>query len=362
MDRVRLGIAGIGNIAPLNVPGYLADERCEVVALADPRLDKAEQFAGRWGVPRCYGGLDELLADDGIDAVELLTPTYLHHEHVLAALAAGKHVSCQKPLANTVAEARELAAAAEEAGRFLRVSECYYHYPPLARAREIVASGAIGEPIGLRIKTVCGHAESEFEVGLEIEGYLWRLDRRSPGGHAFDDMVHKFAMAEWLVGQPVTRVRAVMRREDLFYEPFAAILEYSDPRLLGVMDSHYAKEMLVPTSYYSADEFFEVQGREGLVMVTRGGGELLDLPTLIVRDADGQRVEHVEADWMAGFNGAARHFVDSILDSRQPDMDPAAAIRAMQVCFAVYESARTGSAVEPCSIEEAVVAESWPGP
>lgn len=361
MDRIRLGIAGIGNVAPLNVPGYLAEERCEVVALCEPRLDKAAAFASSWGIPSVYPGLDEMLAEAELDAVEILTPTYLHREHVLAALAAGKHVSCQKPLANTVGEARELAAAAEAACRYLRVSECYQHYPPLVRAREIVASGAIGDPIGLRIKTVCGRADSEFEKGLEIEGYLWRLDARSPGGHAFDDMVHKFALAEWLVGMPVTRVRAVMRREDLFYEPFVAVLEYGDPRLLGVVDSHYAKEMLVPSRYYSADEVFEIQGRDGLVVVTRGGGELLDLPVLVVVDGDGQRSEHVESDWGAGFAGAASHFVDALLDGRQPDMAPAAAIRAMQTCFALYESARTDGAVEPASIEGPVVAGGWPG-
>jgi predicted dehydrogenase len=360
MDRVRLGVVGAGNIAPLNVPGYLADERCEVVALCEPRVDKAEALAAEWGIPRHYERLEDLLGDDDVDAVEILTPTHLHHAHSLAALEAGKHVSCQKPLTNTVGQARELAAAARSARRYLRVSECYCYYPPLVRAREIVASGAIGEPIGLRIKTVCGHAGSDFEMGLDVHGFFWRLDARSPGGHMFDDMVHKFAMAEWLVDQPVTRVRAVMRREDLFYEPFAAILEYPSERLFGVMDSHYAKDMPVPSRYYSADEFFEVQGSEGLVMVTRCTGELLDLPPLIVHDQHGRRVEHVESDWGAGFDGAARHFVDAIIEDRQPDMSPEAAVRAMQVCFAIYESARTGMPVEPASIDHQVVAEGWP--
>lgn len=360
MDRVRLGIVGVGNIAPLNIPGYVEDERCEVVALCDPRVDKVKSVAQSFGVGRWYASLDELLAEEDVDALEILTPTHMHHEHVLAALAAGKHVSCQKPLTNTVAEARQLAEAACRAGRFLRVSECYYHYPPLVRAKEIVDSGAIGEPIGLRIKTVVGHANSEFEIGHDIEGYLWRLDERSPGGHLFDDMVHKLAMAEWLVESPVTRVRAVMRREDLFYEPFVAILEYGDPRLLGVVDSHYAKEMPVPSDYYSADEFFEIQGREGLVMVTRCGGELLDLPPLIVCSQGEQRTVEVETDWGAGFRDSAHHFVDSLLEGRQPDMTPEAAVRALQLCFAIYESSRTGLAVEPASIEEAVVADGWP--
>lgn len=360
MDRVRLGIVGVGNVAPLNVPAYMSAEHCDVVAVCDPRIDKARAAAAEFDIPTCYASLDEMLADDSIDAVEILTPTYMHHEHVLAALAAGKHVSCQKPLTNTVAQSRELAEAARLAARFLRVSECCLHYPPLVVAKKIVESGAIGDPIGLRIKTVVGLTASAFEVGLEIEGYLWRLDERSPGGHVFDDMIHKLALAEWLVGTPVTRVRAVMRREDLFFEPFAAILEYGDPRLLGIMDSHYAKEMPLRSTYYSADEFFEIQGREGLVIVTRCTGELLDLPRVIVYDAGGQRSVEVETDWSAGFRDSAQHFVDALIEGRQPDMTPEAAIRALQLCFAVYESSRTGLAVEPAGIEQDVVAEGWP--
>src|SRR6516165_4053161 len=98
MDRLRVGIAGIGNVAPLNVAGYVGYEPCDLVAFASPRLDKAQALAKETGVEACYESLDEMLANADLDAVEILTPTYLHHEHVLAALAAGVHVSCQKPI------------------------------------------------------------------------------------------------------------------------------------------------------------------------------------------------------------------------------------------------------------------------
>ena len=154
MDRVRLGIIGTGNIAPLNVAGYLAHDRCDVVAVCDPRLEKATRMAAEWGVGKVYDSIDAILADDEIDAVEILTPTHMHRDHVVAAARAGKHVSCQKPIANSVAEAREMIAACKEAGVVFRVSECALHYPPLEKARELIAAGAIGTPQVIRVKTL----------------------------------------------------------------------------------------------------------------------------------------------------------------------------------------------------------------
>src|SRR3954452_3967257 len=75
MDRVRIGIVGVGNIATLNIPGYLAHEQCDVVALCDPRADVLERRAREWGIDRTYADLDALLADPDIDAVEILGPT-----------------------------------------------------------------------------------------------------------------------------------------------------------------------------------------------------------------------------------------------------------------------------------------------
>ena len=147
-DRIRLGVLGAGNIADLNVAGYLRHPRCTVAAVCDVDEAAGGEAAERWGVPRVYTDLDAFLSDDGIDAVEVLTPTHLHHAHVLAALEAGKHVSVQKPVTNSVAEALELAAAAEERGLTLRVSECFVHYPPLELAKQLVLDGAIGRPTG----------------------------------------------------------------------------------------------------------------------------------------------------------------------------------------------------------------------
>src|SRR5215469_8147579 len=133
LDRVRMGIVGVGNIATLNVPGYLEHEQCDVIALCDPRPEVLERRQQEWDVARGYTDLAALLADDEIDAVEILGPTPLHAEHSIAALEAGKHVSVQKPIANTVSDARRMLDAARATGKTLRVAEHCCHYPPLVK-------------------------------------------------------------------------------------------------------------------------------------------------------------------------------------------------------------------------------------
>jgi len=363
-ERIRLGVIGAGNIADLNVAGYLGHPRCDVVAVCDVDVAAAKSAAERWDVPRVYGDLDACLSDGDIDAVEILTPTHLHHAHVLAALEAGKHVSVQKPVTNSVAEALELDAVAKRLGLTLRISECFVHYPPLELAKSLVLDGAIGRPTGVRIRTVVGQTDSAFQANLRPEGYGWRLDDRSPGGHLFDDMVHKYAMASWLVDQDIVSVQAVVRRRDLYFEPCAVIFEYEDPSLLGLMDVHYAPSMWLRSSYYGADEFFEVQGDEGFLWVTRATGEMLDLaPVVLYRGKDNDltvtNFDDVETDWGSGFVRSSTHFIDALLSGDAPSMSVAEAVKVLQLCFAVYQASDSRLPVDPRTITGSVTPAGW---
>ena len=198
-----------------------------------------------------------------------------------------------------------MGAAAERAGRTLRISECFVHYPPIELARKLVADGAIGRPTGLRIRTLVGQTDSAFQANLRSQGTAGDSTRASPGGHLFDDMVHKYALALWLLDLDITSVQAVVRRRDLFMEPCAAIFEYEDPMVLGTMEVQYAPGLYLRSSYYGADEFFEITGDEGQIWVTRATGEMLDLPRSCCSPAtsSGRKTTEfrdVEADWGAG--------------------------------------------------------------
>jgi predicted dehydrogenase len=142
---MRIGVLGAARIAPaaLMKPARVV-EGVEVGAAAARDRSRAEAFAARYGVPVVHDSYDRLLADPSLDAVYIPLPNGLHATWMLAALRAGKHVLCEKPFTSNAAQAREVAAAADETG--LVVMEAFhYRYHPLARRMtELVHSGELG--------------------------------------------------------------------------------------------------------------------------------------------------------------------------------------------------------------------------
>jgi predicted dehydrogenase len=142
---VRIGILGAARIAPsalIRPARRVAEAR--VVAVAARDKPKAEGFARKHGLQRAYGSYEQLLADPDVDAVYNPLPNGLHARWTLAALAAGKHVLCEKPFTSNASEAAEVETAATRAGKVV-MEAFHYRYHPLAeRMRSIVASGELG--------------------------------------------------------------------------------------------------------------------------------------------------------------------------------------------------------------------------
>jgi predicted dehydrogenase len=143
---LRIGILGAARIAPAAlVKPAAANPSVAVVAVAARSLERAQAFATSRGIPQAYFGYEALLADPDIDAVYNPLPNSLHGRWTRAALAAGKHVLCEKPFTANAAEAREIAGLAAASDRVV-MEAFHYRYHPLAlRVEEIVASGELGE-------------------------------------------------------------------------------------------------------------------------------------------------------------------------------------------------------------------------
>jgi predicted dehydrogenase len=148
MDKVRWGIMSTAEIGAVKViPAMQKGDQCDIRGIASRSLDKAKELAAKLNIPRTFGSYEALLASAEIDAVYIPLPNHLHVPWSIKALEAGKHVLCEKPIALSATEARVLLDASKKHPH-LKIMEAfmYRHHPQWQKARELAASGKIGEP------------------------------------------------------------------------------------------------------------------------------------------------------------------------------------------------------------------------
>jgi predicted dehydrogenase len=143
-QTIGVGVAGTGFIGPAHIEA-LRRNGIQVLGLAENTKEKAVQRSVELGIPRLYGSLEDMLADPDIHVVHLATPNYLHHPHAKAALLAGKHVVCEKPLSMNTAESAELVKLAAEKNLVNVVNFNIRMYPLAQHARSMVQSGELGD-------------------------------------------------------------------------------------------------------------------------------------------------------------------------------------------------------------------------
>lgn len=174
--------------------------------LVGRRADATAEAAARWGWLDHTLDWREAVERDDIDAIDICTPGDTHAEIAIAALAAGKHVLCEKPLANTVAEAQQMTDAAAEASAIAMCGFSYRRTPALALARELIAAGRVGE-----IRHVRAQYLQDWLSDPDAP-HTWRLDRERAGSGALGDIgAHSIDTAQWLSGQDITAVSATVR-------------------------------------------------------------------------------------------------------------------------------------------------------
>lgn len=188
---VGIAIIGCGQISDLHAAAYSGGETARIVALSDPDREGAEAKRQRWGVPQAdvYTDYRDVLERGDVHIAEILVPHDLHYEIAAAALAAGKHVSLQKPMAVSLDQADALLQAAGTARGLLRVFENFLFYPPVQRAKAIIDSGELGDIHTIAIRSIGGYSDTAWPPPKEP----WRLDPSRCGGGPmlFDERLHR---------------------------------------------------------------------------------------------------------------------------------------------------------------------------
>lgn len=196
-NRLTWGILSTARIAGEVMPGLQRSGRNTVRAIASRQRDRAERFAHDYQLAAAYGSYEELLADPAIRCVYICLPNGLHAQWVRAALEAGKHVLCEKPLTPTENEARELFETADRRGLVLAEAFMYRHHPKARRLRDLVLSGALGQ-----VRTI----RCSFNFMVRDPAADIRYDPKLAGGALLDVGSYCVSLPSYLEGAPPAEV------------------------------------------------------------------------------------------------------------------------------------------------------------
>jgi predicted dehydrogenase len=212
---LRIGIIGAGHFAERHVEAVARlSERARIVKAA--RRDPDKPFAALESADAEIVTLDQLLASPDVDAVIVCSPNNLHRAHAEAALRAGKHVFCEKPLALSTADADAAIATANETGKVLMVGHLTRHMPQYRAVADVLASRRLGTPWAA--------SASRLQRGGDAES--WRMIPEIGGGAPFDLLIHDLDLLNWYMGPPERIVaRGRLHRQGAF-DHVAVVLTY----------------------------------------------------------------------------------------------------------------------------------------
>ncbi len=355
MKPIRVAIVGCGRISDLHQMGYRGIEDAKIVAVCDTNKAHAKKKAKEWGVERVYTDYRQVLEDREVDLVELLTPHHLHCPMTVQAAQAGKHISVQKPMALSAAEADEMITAADKAGVTLRVFENFVYYAPAVRARQMIEAGEIGEVRAVRLHVSTGSGDTSWDVPLSA--WAWRFNEKQCGGGplVFDHGYHLFSIAYFL-GGPVERVYAWIDKTPVSQAfglvnidaPAAIMFQYKAPRCYGMLDIEHTPKMRIHSLYYADDDRIEIIGETGILFINRYTAKTVDLPELtLFKDGKTTPIPVEGVEWHDSFIAATRDCIEKLKTGKQPQLDGPTGKAVLQFSLAALQSAATGREVRP---------------
>lgn len=323
---MRVGIVGSGVMGEVHAAGWRSTE-AELVGCFSANPEQAQHLAEEYGM-KVYADYPSLLED--VDIIDICVPTYLHKAMVLEAAAAKKHVICEKPIALTLQDGRQMIAACEEAGVRFFVAMVVRFFPQYRLSRELVAKGQIGQLGVLRLKRV--------SYVPQKPGDNWYADEARSGGMVVDLMIHDFDYARWLGGE-VERVFARANRATDGPGQYAQVILRHKSGPMALIEGGWAYP---PGVFRTA---LDLSGTDGLIewssdehapvrsftLTREGSAAAVGLPTSGLSD-DPYALE-------------LQHAYRAIVSGEPFEVTPQDALEALRIALAAKESIRSGKPV-----------------
>lgn len=321
VNDIRIGIAGCGLIGR-QYAQRLSRLGAQVAAVADPLPERAQQVAAISGAAS-YSDARELLAAGAIDLLCVCSPTPFHYEAVMAAARCGRHIFCEKPLAEDLTQAREMCRAARDAGVAFGIGFKMRYEAIFARAKSLIEAGEIGPPL---------YAIFSYFQELPPPERNWYTDF----GTTRDNVAHAIDLSNWLLGRPPVQVRARLDNRLGFKGEDKVFLQvaYGDGALASIHGGWVGRDY--PKVAASDDLFFQIIGEAGYVAGDRAGHFL---------SASGRGIERRRLDPVDSFTAELEAFLMALSMSRPPPIPAEAGLVAQAVIEAAFESHRSGEAI-----------------
>ncbi|MBW7453270.1 Gfo/Idh/MocA family protein [Paenibacillus sepulcri] len=318
---------GIISLAHLHAVGYisviLGMKDVEIVGVADEDQERGRQWTQQFKLPY-FQNYEELLKQD-VDVVIVTSENVKHHEHVLAAARAGKHVLCEKPLATNLKDAQEMIDACKENGVFLSTAFPVRFSTPVAAAKNAIDLGQIGSILAIK-GTNHGFIPGGWFTDPSLSG----------GGAVMDHTVHLVDLMRWFMGSEVRDVYAEhdSRFSDNPIDDCGIVTLEFENGVFATIDCSWSRTKAYPTW---GDVTMEIIGTDGILLV----------------DAFGQKVnlysETAGVKWDPwGDNmdaGLLLHFINSVREGKEPLITGLDGLRATEVALAAYQAAEQKTTV-----------------
>jgi len=338
---LKVGVVGVGGIARTHMPGWAKSEHAEVIAGTDVFEAPLEEWGKANGVTTLTTRFEDLLEDKDIDIIDVCTPSAYHAPQTIAALKAGKHVICEKPLAPTPAEVREMIAARDASGKMLMTAQHFRFKGDSQAFKREIEDGQLGD-------IYHGRAWWLRRAGFPTRPSFW-AKKHSGGGPCIDIGVHVLDLTLWLMGNPKPVTVTGIARSEMSNKPgmFSSwgrgpVPEEHDVEdfAAGFVRFDNGATMVVETSWILNHEQAD-GGRKVWVYGTEGG---LELPgnRLVKSNYNTKQLYNVELklmnDEVEPHALECMEFAKAIADGAPSPVPAEQSLQVMQILDGIYRS------------------------
>ena len=341
--RLKVGIIGLGSISPFHIDSYKACPRAEIVAVCDKSESWLEFVKNKHGIPKAYTDYKELLKDSEIEAVSLCLPTYMHAEGTIAALEAGKHVLCEKPMAANARDAKKMHEAAVKSGKKLMISQNMRFDQITQTLHERAESGFFGDIYFARIAWrrplgMMPGPEDIRENGEKINRN-WFNEKDFCGGVLRDLGSHLIDLTMFITGFPKLASADARAYRKFFPEEYKAgnfICDSEDMATAHIkFENGLTVQLEVSFGSFIEEQIIltEIYGTKG--GAARRGGSL----KFFAQDGAGNGITEHLTRFKAAHKGPQARFVDCVLDDTEVPVPSEQGVKVIEILDAIYASA-----------------------